>query len=843
MPATQAKKRPATRKRPARGARSSASPAKRSELVDFQGKIDAIDRSQAVIEFELDGTIITANENFLNAMGYSLEEIQGRHHSMFADPEYARSPEYKQLWDKLARGEFEAGQFKRFGKDNKEIWIQASYNPILDNEGVPVKVVKFATDITEAKRKAADANGQIAAIKKSQAVIEFQLDGTILDANENFCSAMGYTIDEIRGQHHSMFADPEFAKSIEYKQFWEQLARGEFAAGEFQRFGKHNREVWIQASYNPILDLNGKPYKVVKFASEITAQKTAINEITNILNQMSEGDLSGQIETELEGEFETLRLNLNGTLQSMFEQEQRAKEIAAANLRVKSALDNCQTNVMVADPDYNIVYMNETMVDMLRAAESDLRRDIPQLDANNLMGVNIDTFHKNPAHQRRMLDNLTSKFETDLDVGGRNFHLVVSPILDTENGNARIGTVVEWGDETMEKAVEREVDDIVNAAIAGDFTQRISLDGKSGFMLNLANSLNALSENIAGVVDNLATVLDGLSQGDLTRRITAEYEGVFDRLKTDANQTSERLGGIVGEIKSAADEVANAAAEISSGTNDLSHRTEQQASNLEETASSMEEIAATVKKNAENAQQANQLSAGARDTAQKGGEVVGEAVQAMARIQDSSRKIVDIIGVIDSIAFQTNLLALNAAVEAARAGEAGRGFAVVASEVRTLAQRSSEAAKNIKELIEHSTQQVTEGVGLVNETGSSLEEILDAIRRVADIVAEIAAASGEQSVGIDEINTAMTQMDEMTQQNSALVEESAAAARSLQTQSATMHQRIGFFTTDAMQAAQAPAALAAPAPAAAPATEGALAVKTMQSAIQTAVGDDDWSDF
>ncbi|MCB1783821.1 MAG: PAS domain-containing methyl-accepting chemotaxis protein [Alphaproteobacteria bacterium] len=236
----------------------------------YEGQIEAIGKSQAVIEFEIDGTIVTANPNFLGAMGYTLEEIQGKHHSMFVDPAYAKSSEYKDFWVKLGRGEFFSAEYQRFGKGGKEVWIQASYNPILDLNGKPFKVVKFATDITAQKLRNAYYEGQIEAIGKSQAVIEFETDGTIVTANANFLGAVGYSLDEIRGKHHSMFVDPSYAQSPEYKDFWAKLGRGEFVSDEFQRFGKGGKEVWIHASYNPIFDMNGKPFKVVKFAMDIT---------------------------------------------------------------------------------------------------------------------------------------------------------------------------------------------------------------------------------------------------------------------------------------------------------------------------------------------------------------------------------------------------------------------------------------------------------------------------------------------------------------------------------------------------------------------------------------------
>ena len=339
---------------------------------------------------------------------------------------------------------------------------------------------------------------------------------------------------------------------------------------------------------------------------------------------------------------------------------------------------------------------------------------------------------------------------------------------------------------------------IAKAAMAGDFTQRVPLEGKHGVIRNLAEAMNVMCDNIGTVMDDMAGMLNSLADGDLTRRIEADYHGAFGMLKDGANMTADRLSETVSRIKSAAQEVANAAAEISVSTTDLSQRTEEQAAGLEETSASMEQISATVRKNAENAQHANNLTAGARDVADKGGAVVASTVEAMSRIEESSNKIADIIGVIDEIARQTNLLALNAAVEAARAGDAGRGFAVVATEVRSLAQRSSQAAKDIKDLITSSSLQVKDGVDLVNRTGTSLGEIVASIKSVADIVADIATASKEQATGLDQVNKALTQMDEVTQQNSALVEENAATAKTLETQSGAMDREVSFFRLPGM---------------------------------------------
>ncbi len=361
----------------------------------------------------------------------------------------------------------------------------------------------------------------------------------------------------------------------------------------------------------------------------------------------------------------------------------------------------------------------------------------------------------------------------------------------------------------MADEFQAAVGDIVQAAAAGDFSRRVALDGKTGLVFNVGTLINGLCDNVAQALRDLVTMLSALAEGDLSERIEAEYRGDFATLKNNANATAERIGQTIAEIKRSAEEVTSASAEISGSTTDLSQRTEEQAASLEETSASMEEIAATVKKNAENAQQANQSTAKARNIADRSGKVVADAVAAMAQIESSSGKIADIIGVIDEIARQTNLLALNAAVEAARAGDAGRGFAVVASEVRTLAQRSSQAAKDIKDLITSSSGQVHQGVELVNKTGAALDEIVAAIKEISDLVSDIAGASLEQSNGVDQVNKALTQMDEVTQRNAALVEENAATAKTLEQQAKAMDERVSFFRLARGQAAASTVARAA----------------------------------
>ena len=510
---------------------------------------------------------------------------------------------------------------------NNQVWIQASYNPIMDMNGRPFKVVKYATDVTKEKLATVNYQGQIAAIDKAQAVIEFGMDGRIQQANANFLSVLGYTADEIRGQHHSMFVDPVERQGSDYRLFWDKLGRGEYDAGQYKRIGKGGREVWIQASYNPILDLNGRPFKVVKFATDVTAQRIAAD--------------------------------------------------------------------------------------------------------------------------------------------------------------------------ALSKAVE-ETQEIVTAAQANDLSRRVSLVGKTG-------GVGDLCEGVNGMLDTMSSVVASITEGCNT--------------------------------------LMTASREIAMGNTDLSQRTEEQASSLEETSSSLEELTGTVRQNAENAQQANKLSASASEIAVRGGMVVSEVVRTMGGITQSSKKISDIIGVIDEIAFQTNILALNAAVEAARAGEQGRGFAVVAAEVRNLAQRSANAAKEIKALISDSVEKVDMGSKLVASAGQTMDEIVTSVKRVTDIMAEISAASREQAGGLEQVNVAVSQMDKITQQNAALVEEAAAAAKSMEEQTETLSQMVSSFVLEGQQrpAPARPAPGRKPVPAAV--TRAAPGRPLRRATVSAATADDDWKEF
>ncbi len=459
---------------------------------------------------------------------------------------------------------------------------------------------------------------------------------------------------------------------------------------------------------------------------------------------------------------------MQGKLRTQIETE---RAVAAENTRIRQALDKVSTSVVLADGHHQIIYVNETAQTTFARNQHEIRKSLPGFDAHRIKGATLESLSTDPGQQRRMLETLSGSDTQERVLGACTFRTISNPVLD-EKGE-RIGTVVEWTDRTPEVAVEKEMQNMLTAVIGGDLTRRIDLANKAGFFEAMSRGVNQLADNMAEVVS---------------------------------------------KVKGVAADVHRGADEISTGNANLSQRTEEQSSSLEETASSMEEMTTTVKQNADNAGQANQLAMAARDQAEKGGSVVNQAVKAMSDINDASKKIADIIGVIDDIAFQTNLLALNAAVEAARAGEQGRGFAVVASEVRSLAGRSATAAKEIKELIQDSVRKVEDGSVLVTQSGQTLEKIVASVKKVSDIVAEIAAASREQSSGIEQVNRAVMQMDELTQQNAALVEQATAASQAMAEQVRGLNQMLDRYRVSEMietaksYAAQANTAATARAP-------------------------------
>ena len=562
-----------------------------------------------------------------------------------------------------------------------------------------------------------------------------------------------------------------------------------------------------------------------------------------VANEVASGKLDGHIDTSRSDEVGDLMQAMQRMQRDLRERIERDQAVASENLRIRTALDYSSTGVFLSDANQQIVYANRALAQSLVEHADELRKDLPELDVEApLVGRPVAELEAGGKTDAAVLAELerTGVARREVQYGNAQFAQVISTIRD-ENG-ATVGHVTEWRDRTPEAAVEAEVARVIARAAAGDLTDRVDSEGKDGFFLQLANQINGLLDANASSIEQISQLLAALSRGDLTARMHGDYQGVFAQMRDDANATAEQLSGIVTRIKQSSRAISSAAGEIASGNSDLSRRTEQQAANLEETAASMEELTSTVRQNAEHARQANQLAIGAAGVASQGGEVVGQVVTTMSAIQTSSKKIAEIISVIDGIAFQTNILALNAAVEAARAGEQGRGFAVVASEVRTLAQRSAAAAKEIKGLIDDSVGKVADGSALVHKAGATMGEIVASVQRVTDIMSEISAASQEQSAGIEQVNQTVVQMDETTQQNAALVEEATAAARAMEEQAGQLSEAVSVFTLDEADVqqglapaghARTPAPIVSPAPARRPAPR--------QPA--TELVDGDWQEF
>jgi methyl-accepting chemotaxis protein len=558
--------------------------AQKLKNAEFEGKMEAIGKSQAVIEFNMDGTIITANENFLNVVGYSLDEIEGQHHRMFCEPAYASSPEYKAFWEKLNRGEFESGEFKRLGKGDQEAWIQATYNPIGDSTGKPFKVVKFATDVTAQKLKNAEFEGKMEAIGKSQAIIEFNMDGTIVTANENFLNVVGYSLSEIQGQHHRMFCEPTYASGPEYKAFWEKLNRGEFESGEFKRLGKGGKEAWLQASYNPIMDLNGKPFKVVKFATNITDKVNKVAQILAAVHAAGKGDLTkelnvsgaddaGQIGEGLSKFFSTLRKSLSeigqnaATLASSSEEltavsqqmAGNAEETSAQSGVVSAASEQVSSNVQTVATGAE--EMSASIKEIARNSSEAARVASEAVTVADTTNTTISKLGESSAEIGQVVKVITSIAEqTNLlalnatieaaraGEAGKGFAVVANEVKDLANQTAKAteeisGKIGAIQTETQNSVTAiAEISEVINKINDISNTIASAVEEQTATTAEIGRNVSEAAKGTAEIAQNITGVAEAAQS-------TTQGATDTQAASTELSKMAAELQGLVGQFK------------------------------------------------------------------------------------------------------------------------------------------------------------------------------------------------------------------------------------------------------------------------------------------------------
>ncbi|WP_019556576.1 methyl-accepting chemotaxis protein [Thiomicrorhabdus arctica] len=686
------------------------------------------------------GNILSANDAFIEASGYEWSELVGQPHNMLRHPDVPEAV-FKDFWQTLQAGKPWTQTVKNRRKNGDHYWVVANATPIFE-KGVITGYMSVRTATTVVQKSAAEqayrdiGAGKIKLVNGNIATFKDKMKPTrYLNASQLIITL-------------STLLLLSASTPMVFQHIFEIIPQGVFEV------------------FNTLLVA-----LIILSASSNSKQLKLLNmHITNIS--------SGNFNNHIESKGTSLVSNILGRLHSLQIKFGADMDDVKASLkssqRIESALSATSSNIMVIDQFHSIIFMNNSAVDMFKSVEKELQKDLPSFNSNHLIRQNFDIFHKNPEQQRKTLETLTDTYKTRITNSGVILDLVIDPIWD-EN-NERLGTVVEWKNMTEQLAIEANIEKIVENASQGLLSGRIQDNQLNGFEKKLSVSINSLLESFSGTTQMLNSILSSMSNGDMTQRIEGDYIGELLDMKIAVNLALTNIETTLGHVKIGAESIDNMTNEVAVSSDDLSQRTQQQATSLELTATSMEELTSTVQQSSKNTEQANILAHNAATEAKEGIIVMSRTIEAMNEITALSKKIGEITSVIDSIAFQTNLLALNAAVEAARAGEHGRGFAVVAGEVRNLAQKSASAAKDISTLIGSATQKIESGTELVEQTNVMFEGMVGKINEVESLVSEIAATAHEQNKGLEKINTAISQLDQTTQQNAALVEELSSTA-------------------------------------------------------------------
>ena len=708
-----------------------------------------------VTKTDLKGKIVYANPAFVSISGYSLEELVGKNHNVVRHPDMPVAA-FKNLWDTLKLGRPWSQCVKNRCKNGDYYWVKANITPVFKNGEVD-GFMSVRTKVSTEEIDRAEALYEALSSKKTQ----FVDPQSIRIKN----------IDKIFRRYSSL-----------------SLVAMVIITGFIYLLSLPAEMLMIGPLISLLFLCASNLYQIKKQVSD------PIEELKKAMVEISEGNYLTDFALDEPGEIGSIKRAINMLGVKIGFEVNDAQQQAQENIRIKVALDNVNSSVMLADNDGKIIYLNSAVEKMMKIAETQVATHIKGFKSVNLLGSNFSAFHTNPDHQRNLLRTLTKTYEISFMLGDVTMLLTANPVIDA--GGTRLGTVIEWKNLTGQLSAENEVQKLIENASKGDFEQRLDEAKYSGFMQVMATSINTMMDSVTLPIKEAKRVLESVARGDLTQQMEGSFQGEFEQLNLAVNTSIQNLSNMVGKIRNAGDNIKTGASEIATGNSTLSARTESQAATLEETAASMEEMTGTVKSNADNAEEAKRLSEKAQILAEQGGEVSKKVISSMSDISQSASKIAEIITVIDEIAFQTNLLALNAAVEAARAGDQGRGFAVVASEVRILAQRSAKAAKEIKLLIQESTEKVAEGNTFVIESGQALTDIIESIKNVTELAGEIASSSREQASGIEQVNIAVTKMDEAVQQNAALVEEVSAASVSLDGEAVQLKTLVREFSVN-----------------------------------------------